>query len=160
MVQKDLRSIKQQKKEEVPARLFPDSQNPIGPKLTLFSHPKPSFAFRRKLRWSLAVTNAEGGGNSSYTANQNLQSTATRSSPSSNDQIVFVGEESVTMEGVIRFDKHDESSQLNKWGCVALLAGGDVLALLLIGAIGRFNNGLCYEERKEEERRRKWKNRS
>lgn len=45
------------------------------------------------------------------------------------------------MEGVIQFEKPNSSSRLNKWGRVALLSGGDVLALLLFSAIGRFSHG-------------------
>ncbi|KAF5206446.1 transmembrane protein [Thalictrum thalictroides] len=57
---------------------------------------------------------------------------------------VFVGDERVPLEGVIQFDKQpnfDFSSKLNKWGRVALLCGGDVLALLVFSAIGRFSHG-------------------
>ncbi|MBA0747267.1 hypothetical protein Gogos_004195, partial [Gossypium gossypioides] len=49
----------------------------------------------------------------------------------------------VPLEGVIQFEKpSSSSSRLSKWGRVALLAGGDVLALLLFSAIGRYNHGL------------------
>ncbi|XP_021846192.1 uncharacterized protein [Spinacia oleracea] len=54
---------------------------------------------------------------------------------------VFVGPESVPLEGVIQFDKPSSSSRFKKWGKVALLAGGDVLAILLFAAIGRFSHG-------------------
>ncbi|KAJ0086511.1 hypothetical protein Patl1_08781 [Pistacia atlantica] len=47
----------------------------------------------------------------------------------------------IPLEGVIQFDKPDFSSRINKWGRVALLAGGDVLALFLFSAVGRFNHG-------------------
>lgn len=49
--------------------------------------------------------------------------------------------EDVPLEGVIQFEKPSSSSRLEKWGRVALLAGGDVLALLLFAAIGRFSHG-------------------
>lgn len=53
-----------------------------------------------------------------------------------------MGQENVPLEGVIQFDKPtSSSSRLNKWGWVALLAGGDVMALLLFAAIGRFSHG-------------------
>lgn len=55
--------------------------------------------------------------------------------------VSFVGEESVPLEGVILFDKPNSSSVINKWGSVAFLAGGDVLALLIFSAIGRFSHG-------------------
>ncbi|KAJ8541217.1 hypothetical protein K7X08_002033 [Anisodus acutangulus] len=49
----------------------------------------------------------------------------------------------VPLEGVIQFEKPDSNSfsdKLNKWGWVALLAGGDVAVLLLFSAIGRFSH--------------------
>ncbi|XP_042499417.1 uncharacterized protein LOC122077528 [Macadamia integrifolia] len=113
-----------------------------GPNPPPFSNHKPTFASRnRRGNLNLAVTNAEGGGDSASASKQAFPSSTTRSSPSSNEEIVFVGGESVPLEGVIQFEKPDVSSQLNKWGLVALLAGGDVLALLLFAAIGRFNHG-------------------
>ncbi|XP_010520793.1 PREDICTED: uncharacterized protein LOC104799830 [Tarenaya hassleriana] len=64
-------------------------------------------------------------------------------SPFAGDETIFVGQENVPLEGVIQFDKPSSSSSvISKWGRVALLAGGDVLALLLFSAIGRFNHGL------------------
>ncbi|KAJ4964835.1 hypothetical protein NE237_016684 [Protea cynaroides] len=122
---------------------IPRFSNPIGQKSTPFSHPKSRFASRRNLRRDLnfAVTNAEGGGDSASAADQILPSSAIRSSPSSNDQTVFIGEESIPLEGVIQLEKPDLSSKLNKWGRIALLSGGDVLALLLFAAIGRFSHG-------------------
>ncbi|KAK4767959.1 hypothetical protein SAY87_003100 [Trapa incisa] len=53
----------------------------------------------------------------------------------------LVGQESVPLEGVIQFEKPDASSRLEKWGRIALLAGGDVLALVLFAGIGRFSHG-------------------
>lgn len=52
-----------------------------------------------------------------------------------------MGQESVPLEGVIQFEKPSSASRLKKWGRVALLAGGDVVALLLFAAIGRFSHG-------------------
>ncbi|XP_050365885.1 uncharacterized protein LOC126784467 [Argentina anserina] len=57
------------------------------------------------------------------------------------DQPVFVGGESMPLEGVIQFDKPSSSARIRKWGKVGLLAGGDVLALLTFAAIGRFSHG-------------------
>ncbi|KAL8251709.1 hypothetical protein R6Q59_035402 [Mikania micrantha] len=37
--------------------------------------------------------------------------------------------------------KPDTTSRFKKWGHVALLSGGDVLAILLFSAIGRFSHG-------------------
>ncbi|KAL9238023.1 hypothetical protein vseg_012503 [Gypsophila vaccaria] len=55
---------------------------------------------------------------------------------------VFVGPDDVPLEGVIQFDKPDtSSSRFQKWGRIALLAGGDVLALFMFAAIGRFSHG-------------------
>ncbi|KAJ4845183.1 hypothetical protein Tsubulata_013710 [Turnera subulata] len=55
---------------------------------------------------------------------------------------VFVGQEDVPLEGVIQFEKPSTpSSFLDKWGRVGLLAGGDVLALLLFSTVGRFSHG-------------------
>ncbi|CAL5206126.1 unnamed protein product [Lathyrus oleraceus] len=62
--------------------------------------------------------------------------------PSSNDQTVFVGDKDVPLEGVIQFDKPNSSARIEKWGRVALFAGGDVLALLLFSTIGRYSHGL------------------
>ncbi|KAH7567563.1 hypothetical protein JRO89_XS07G0093300 [Xanthoceras sorbifolium] len=63
------------------------------------------------------------------------------SPPFNNEETVFVTQENVPLEGVIQFEKPDFSSRINKWGRVSLLAGGDVLALVLFSAIGRFNHG-------------------
>ncbi|WCJ35576.1 hypothetical protein M5689_016823 [Euphorbia peplus] len=49
-------------------------------------------------------------------------------------------QDNLPLEGVIQFDK-PPSSRLQKWGRVGLFAGGDVLALLLFSAIGRFSHG-------------------
>ncbi|KAF9617678.1 hypothetical protein IFM89_037912 [Coptis chinensis] len=57
------------------------------------------------------------------------------------DETIFVGDDRVPLEGVIQFDKPDFSEKINKWGRVALLSGGDVMALLLFSAIGRLSHG-------------------
>lgn len=59
------------------------------------------------------------------------------------NSITLVGEEDVALEGVIQFEKPGSSTSnlISKWGRVAFLAGGDVLALLLFSAIGRFSHG-------------------
>ncbi|KAI6687973.1 hypothetical protein NL676_024801 [Syzygium grande] len=54
---------------------------------------------------------------------------------------VFAGREGVPLEGVIQFEKPSPASRLKKWGRVGLLAGGDVAALLVFAAIGRFSHG-------------------
>ncbi|XP_023521037.1 uncharacterized protein LOC111798280 [Cucurbita pepo subsp. pepo] len=108
-----------------------------------FSNPNPfrrsKFIPRRNAAKPLiiALSKAEGAVDSTKQALSNSPSLP--SSPS--DQTVFVGDESVPLEGVIQFDKPDRSSRWRKWSHVALLAGGDVLALLLFSSIGRFSHG-------------------
>jgi len=63
------------------------------------------------------------------------------------DETVFVGEEGVPLEGVIRLEKDTGSSSsssislIKNWGKVAFLAGGDTVSLLAFSAIGRFSHG-------------------
>ncbi|KAH7523764.1 hypothetical protein FEM48_Zijuj06G0046700 [Ziziphus jujuba var. spinosa] len=109
----------------------------------LFPKRKPKFAPRLNLAKPLNLTRAkaERGVESNSTTNQAF-SASTTTPPFDNDQTVFVGQENVPLEGVIQFEKpSSSSSRLNKWGRVALLAGGDVLSLLLFTAIGRFSHG-------------------
>ncbi|XP_015972577.1 uncharacterized protein LOC107495879 [Arachis duranensis] len=83
----------------------------------------------------LTITKAQGDNN-----NSNSSSSAT-----SNDQPLFVTAQDVPLEGVIQFDKptsSSSSSRIQKWGRVALLAGVDVLALLVFATIGRYSHGL------------------
>lgn len=72
---------------------------------------------------------------------QSLSTNNPAPSPPTPNDTVFVGQEDVPLEGVIQFEKPTSSGRLEKWGRVALLAGGDVLALLLFSAIGRFGHG-------------------
>lgn len=72
----------------------------------------------------------------------------TRTSPpppdNNNNPISLISQNDVPLEGVIQFDKPASSklsSLITKWGRVAFLAGGDVLALLLFSSIGRFSHG-------------------
>ncbi|KAE8727862.1 putative DAZ-associated protein [Hibiscus syriacus] len=98
-------------------------------------HRRPRFVPSRNSRKPLHITlaKAEGG----------LDSAPKQSSPPfSNDDTVFVGQEDVPLEGVIQFEKPNSSSRVSEWGRVALLSGGDVLALLLFSAIGRYSHGL------------------
>ncbi|XP_010500170.1 PREDICTED: uncharacterized protein LOC104777594 [Camelina sativa] len=95
---------------------------------------------RRRKRVVLAVSNPDGSVKSKPTTT----TTSASQIPSSGDETVFVGQENVPLEGVIQFDKPSSStssSKFTKWGRVALLAGGDVLALLIFSAIGRFSHG-------------------
>ncbi|GLT93630.1 hypothetical protein SLE2022_114130 [Rubroshorea leprosula] len=109
-------------------------------------NPRPKFLFKgnTQKRLNLILAKAEGGVDSSSATKQSSSSSSTASSPPpvNNEDTVFVGQEGVPLEGVIQFDKPASSSSLNKWGRIALISGGDVLALLLFSAIGRFNHGL------------------
>ncbi|XWS25481.1 hypothetical protein CRYUN_Cryun27aG0071700 [Craigia yunnanensis] len=104
------------------------------------AHRRPKFIPSTNSGKSLHLTlaKAEGGLDS---ASAPKQSSPPRP-PFNIDDTVFVGQEDVPLEGVIQFEKPSSSSRLIKWGRVALLAGGDVLALLLFSAIGRYNHGL------------------
>ncbi|XP_031273074.1 uncharacterized protein LOC116131563 [Pistacia vera] len=86
---------------------------------------------------NLTLAKADGTVDSNAAAKQPTST----SPPFNNQDTVFVTQEDIPLEGVIQFDKPDFSSRINKWGRVALLAGGDVLALFLFSAVGRFNHG-------------------
>ncbi|KAK8478260.1 hypothetical protein V6N11_024169, partial [Hibiscus sabdariffa] len=96
-------------------------------------HRRPRFIPSRNSRRPLHITlaKAEGG----------LDSAPKQPPPFNADDTVFVTQEDVPLEGVIQFEKPGSSSRVSEWGRVALLAGGDVLALLLFSAIGRYNHG-------------------
>ncbi|CAA3014406.1 uncharacterized protein LOC105159086 [Olea europaea subsp. europaea] len=112
--------------------------HPIPP---LFTKRRPHFSRQNRLLKPLTLANAaepSGSGPSAATK----PSPATASTPFSGEEpISIVGQESVPLEGVIQFEKPNSDSRLAKWGRVALLAGGDVAALLLFSAIGRFSHG-------------------
>ncbi|XP_027149157.1 uncharacterized protein LOC113749572 [Coffea eugenioides] len=115
--------------------------NPVPP---LFSNRRPpkfpptnthNFPRRR------TVANAE-----STTSRPSATPTGPSTPPNSAKEdvpITLVGEQDVPLEGVIQFEKptSSPSALISKWGWVALLAGGDALALLLFSAIGRFSHG-------------------
>ncbi|XP_021724219.1 uncharacterized protein LOC110691585 isoform X2 [Chenopodium quinoa] len=102
----------------------------INPTATLFSKRSlKSNSIKHTLRFPRIVAKSSDS-----------SSPVTKQSPPDNDT-VFVGPDSVPLEGVIQFDKPSSSSRFRKWGKVALLAGGDVLAILLFAAIGRFSHG-------------------
>ncbi|KAG2305247.1 hypothetical protein Bca4012_064316 [Brassica carinata] len=94
----------------------------------------PSAETRRRRRVILTLSNSDSNGS---------VKSATPSSPPPQvpDDTVFVGQENVPLEGVIQFDKPKSNASIKKWSRVALLAGGDVLALLIFSAIGRFSHG-------------------
>ncbi|WOG91886.1 hypothetical protein DCAR_0311141 [Daucus carota subsp. sativus] len=110
--------------------------SPLKPTLPL----PPLFSTRRPPNFSITtrksplfLVNSEATSNNN---NAPLPKTADSAPP-----ITLVGQDSVPLEGVIQFEKSSFSARLDKWGRVALLAGGDVLALLLFSAIGRFSHG-------------------
>ncbi|KAF3659853.1 hypothetical protein P3S67_011951 [Capsicum chacoense] len=120
--------------------------HPIPP---LFTHRRPNNITFPK---PLTLTNAGPGENRESSTATSTSTTSDGFSGSDNgsgslrsdEPISFVGQDSVPLEGVIQFEKPDSSSlsdKINKWGWVALLAGGDVAALLLFSAIGRFSHG-------------------
>ncbi|GAA0147258.1 hypothetical protein LIER_07003 [Lithospermum erythrorhizon] len=102
-----------------------------------FSHPiPPLFSKSRFIKLTKPI----------FTVCNAIEPTTTTppSTSPENNPISLVGQEDVPLEGVIQFEKPACSSPyslINKWGRVALLAGGDVLALLLFSAIGRFSHG-------------------
>ncbi|CAL2233892.1 unnamed protein product [Prunus armeniaca] len=123
----------------------------INPNPPLFSNRKPRFASKANPSKSLNITLAKADGgidSTSAAAKQAFSSSPAPPPPPSldNDQPVFVGQENIPLEGVIQFEKPSSSSRLRKWGRVALLAGGDVLALLTFAAIGRFSHGFSVFE--------------
>ncbi|KAJ9166371.1 hypothetical protein P3X46_021141 [Hevea brasiliensis] len=89
------------------------------------------------------LAKVDGGVDSTSATKQPLSNnnSAPPPPPFSRDDPVFVGPDNVPLEGVIQFEKPTSSSRLDKWGRVALFSGGDVLALLLFSAIGRFSHG-------------------
>uniref|UniRef100_A0A2P2JS51 Uncharacterized protein n=1 Tax=Rhizophora mucronata TaxID=61149 RepID=A0A2P2JS51_RHIMU len=104
----------------------------------------------RRRPFPLTIAKAEGGGVEPTSATKQPFPTNSSGGPTpwppsfsaGSSDTVFVGQEDVPLEGVIQFEKPNSSSRLDRWGRVALLAGGDVLALLLFSAIGRFSHGL------------------
>lgn len=103
------------------------------------SDPWSGFVKPRRRRVVLTLAKPDGSVNS----RPSTSFTPPSQTPFAGDETVFVGQEKVPLEGVIQFEKpSSSSSSITKWGRVALLAGGDVLALLLFSAIGRFNHGL------------------
>ncbi|KAF3447474.1 hypothetical protein FNV43_RR12660 [Rhamnella rubrinervis] len=112
------------------------------PNPPLFSNRKPKFAVRLNPKKPLNLTRAkaDSGADSNSSTNQAFSRTAA-TPPFDNDQTVFVGQKNFPLEGVIQFEKPNSSSSVDKWGRVALLAGGDVLMLLLFAAVGRFSHG-------------------
>lgn len=107
---------------------------PIPP---LFSTRRPPNFSIRTRKSPLFCVSSEATNNNSNNAPPLSKSGESSSSP----PITLVSQDSVPLEGVIQFEKPSFSARIDKWGRVALLAGGDVLALLLFSAIGRFSHG-------------------
>ncbi|GFY85975.1 hypothetical protein Acr_04g0007130 [Actinidia rufa] len=109
---------------------------------SLFAHRRPQFVYQKNHKTkrfsnplTVAAADSSGGGPAAKAGPPPPSLT------SDDTTVAFVGEESVPLEGVIQFEKPNSSSLINKWGRVALLTGGDVLALLIFSAIGRFSHG-------------------
>ncbi|CAN0922017.1 hypothetical protein LINGRAHAP2_LOCUS32892 [Linum grandiflorum] len=117
---------------------------PLFPQLA-----QPTRNHRR--RFCLTLCKADGGGGLDASTSSSIRQSLdpepiARPSlpPQGNVDTVFVGQENVPLEGVIQFDKpssSSSSSRLDKWGRVAVLAGGDVLSLLIFSSIGRLSHG-------------------
>ncbi|CAJ2675313.1 unnamed protein product [Trifolium pratense] len=107
---------------------------------SFFNNQIPKFTRRSSIR-TLHLTLAKAEGSIESTSPPK-PSTSSTTPPFANDQTIFVGDKDVPLEGVIQFDKPNNNSRIEKWGRVALFAGGDVLALLLFATIGRYSHGL------------------
>ncbi|KAL8141072.1 hypothetical protein V2J09_007093 [Rumex salicifolius] len=105
----------------------------IHPKATLFSKRNTKFSSLdpRKVHHRLPHASAK--------SNEGIDSPS--SSTATAEQPTLVSGDSVPLEGVIQFEKPNSSSRVEKWGRISLLAGGDVLALVLFSAVGRFSHG-------------------
>ncbi|XP_054797728.1 uncharacterized protein LOC129302875 [Prosopis cineraria] len=110
---------------------------------SLFGNRKPQLLTRRSHIKPLQITLAKAEGSvESGSASNSAPASTTSSAPSANDEMVFVGGKDVPLEGVIQFEKPSNPARFQKWGRVALFAGGDVMALILFAAIGRLSHGL------------------
>ncbi|KAG1366667.1 hypothetical protein COCNU_13G004570 [Cocos nucifera] len=107
----------------------------------LFSKSRPRFPSRnpRQRPLHLSLSTADGAGEPGPSARP-LSSPSFSSPPE--DETVSVGDDGVPLEGVIQFEKPEASNKLVSWAQVGLLAGGDVLCLLIFSAVGRFSHGL------------------
>ncbi|KAK1432300.1 hypothetical protein QVD17_09195 [Tagetes erecta] len=109
-----------------------------------FTHPNPPLFSNRRPKL-LSTSSSTSSSSNLRTVTVNADVTNKSSKPSSNfsdeQPISIVTQENVPLEGVIQFEKPDATSRFKKWGHVGLLSGGDVLAILLFSAIGRFSHG-------------------
>ncbi|BBG95130.1 RNA-binding protein 1 [Prunus dulcis] len=134
---------KQQNRERKNASARPSSKRSLIGQTLFASKANPSKSL------NITLAKADGGIDSTSAATKQAFSSSPAPPPPpslDNDQSVVVGQENIPLEGVIQFEKPSSSSRLRKWGRVALLAGGDVLALLTFAAIGRFSHGFSVFE--------------
>ncbi|KAI3758481.1 hypothetical protein L6452_06044 [Arctium lappa] len=110
-----------------------------------FTHPIPPLFSNRRPKFLSTTTTTSLSTLRTVIVNADVtkpSKPATTSFTASEEQpISVVSQENVPLEGVIQFEKPDTNSRFRKWGHVALLSGGDVLAILLFSAIGRFSHG-------------------
>ncbi|KAL3617870.1 hypothetical protein CASFOL_038191 [Castilleja foliolosa] len=113
----------------------------VHPNPPLFSKRRPNFSLSRRRLKPLSLANPPDSSNNPTTTSSSTVPLDDQAS-ASNNSISFVAQQNVPLEGVIQFEKPNSNSNLAKWGLVGVLAGGDVAALLLFAAIGRFSHGL------------------
>ncbi|KAK9069504.1 hypothetical protein SSX86_011408 [Deinandra increscens subsp. villosa] len=107
-----------------------------------FTHPNPPLFSSRRPPKFLSTTSLSNLRTIIVNADVTNKSKPSSNFPDSGDQpISVVSQENVPLEGVIQFEKPDTNSRFRKWGHVGLLSGGDVLAILMFSAIGRFSHG-------------------
>ncbi|GER37484.1 hypothetical protein STAS_13896 [Striga asiatica] len=111
------------------------------PNPPLFSKRRPNFSLSSRRLKPISLANPLDSSNNPTTTSSSTTGPLDNQASTSNSSISFVGQQNVPLEGVIQFEKPNSISLLSKWGPVALLAGGDVAALLLFSAIGRFSHG-------------------
>lgn len=94
-----------------------------NPKITLFSKPNLSYNSIKSHNRFLPILAKSS--DSSITSSPSSTSPVTKQQSSSsssssfpNNDTVFVGQESVPLEGVIQFDKPSSSPRIQKWGYV------------------------------------------
>ncbi|CAL4935709.1 unnamed protein product [Urochloa decumbens] len=128
------------------ARRLPSKSKPPG---TAAHNPYPLFANPRLPRRRLALSGA--GTDQAPRRAANSAPAAAGEGPSGSSAatedpvLVRVNDGGVPLEGVIQIEKPGDAaaeSKLLSYAKLGLLAGGDVLCLLLFSAIGRFSHGL------------------
>ena len=108
-----------------------------------FSNPKPTlFSNRKSPRRTLHITLTKAdGGLDSTPATKQIPSDSNPSLPFNSDPTVFVGQESVPLEGVIQFEKPNATaSPLDKWGWVAGSNSFDMFRYLYMSIANVFNS--------------------